>query len=94
VDVASIRSALARQISPPSPTPLERAEAQSRVADPVASSYLRASAGIQSQIILDRLNGDVLSARLNPAQVSAIYSTSAALVEDAQVRTNSLNIEA
>lgn len=91
LDVAAIRSALQRQISPPSPTPLERATAAARVANPLARAYLAGSAEIEAQLITTRLAGDIAFAQSNPAQVNAAYNATTALALESQNRRFAVN---
>ncbi len=83
--VSQIRSFYLREASRDVPTPVERASVQAVEGRGVlAQAFLSAAAGIEAQILVSRLDGDVSSAFTNAAQVEAAYGASVALVQSAQ----------
>lgn len=90
--VASIRSAILHEASANRPTPLERAVAAAQPAGgQFSAKLLTASAAVQTQIIVSRLDGDILNASLNSAQIQAAYDASVALIRDANARSGSVD---
>lgn len=87
MDVAQIRSFYLREASRDVPTPVERASSRATEGRSVlAQAFLSGAAGIEAQILVSRLDGDVSSAFTNGAQVDAAYGASVALLQDAQTR--------